>query len=304
MRSRPLGKSGLHVSELTLGTWGLSGDGYGPVADAEVERTFARALELDINTVDVAAHYGAGTFLKRCPPAMQLVVRLGADTTSPTGKNFSEGFLRDQVELVSEQLGRAPDVLLLHNPPVDALGASLDVLREAKANERARAFGVSVGSAEVALAALSQGAEVLSLAYNVFWQSDAAAIEPAVREAEAGLFVHSVLAYGLLSGQWSPSREFLAPDHRAHRWNTDAFRRRVRDVEALRAHVGTDIPSLRALALRFSLTPGTVASAIIGPRSQAQLEALVADHAGGPPLIPSNALESIQQTLRQREVLS
>src|SRR5688572_1874253 len=38
VRKRPLGKTTLQVSELALGTWGLSGDGYGPVADVEIDR--------------------------------------------------------------------------------------------------------------------------------------------------------------------------------------------------------------------------------------------------------------------------
>ena len=36
LRTRPLGKSGLVVSELALGTWGLSGEGYGPVSNGSV----------------------------------------------------------------------------------------------------------------------------------------------------------------------------------------------------------------------------------------------------------------------------
>src|SRR5262249_46888641 len=39
VRTRPLGKTGIDVSELALGTWGLSGDAYGPVVEQEVVRT-------------------------------------------------------------------------------------------------------------------------------------------------------------------------------------------------------------------------------------------------------------------------
>ena len=37
MRKRPLGKTGLVVSELAIGTWGLSGDAYGVVEEADAE---------------------------------------------------------------------------------------------------------------------------------------------------------------------------------------------------------------------------------------------------------------------------
>ena len=60
VRTRTLGKTGLVVSELTLGTWGLAGDAYGPVEHSDAEITIARALDLGINVVETAGIYGAG----------------------------------------------------------------------------------------------------------------------------------------------------------------------------------------------------------------------------------------------------
>ena len=39
MRRRTLGKTGIEITELCLGTWGLSGDGYGPVQETEQDRS-------------------------------------------------------------------------------------------------------------------------------------------------------------------------------------------------------------------------------------------------------------------------
>jgi aryl-alcohol dehydrogenase-like predicted oxidoreductase len=60
VRTRPLGKTGLEVSELSLGTWGLSGDGYGAVNDDVAEKVIARALALGITVYDTADVYGGG----------------------------------------------------------------------------------------------------------------------------------------------------------------------------------------------------------------------------------------------------
>ncbi len=60
MRKRPLGKTGLVVSELALGTWGLSGDGYGAVEEAEAERVIARALDIGITLFETCDAYGGG----------------------------------------------------------------------------------------------------------------------------------------------------------------------------------------------------------------------------------------------------
>ena len=60
MRLRNLGRTGLRVSEMGLGTWGLSGDAYGPVDDAERELVLRRALEMGLTLLDTADVYGAG----------------------------------------------------------------------------------------------------------------------------------------------------------------------------------------------------------------------------------------------------
>ena len=41
-----MGKTGLRVSEMSLGTWGLSGDGYGAVDDATQDRVLRRAVDM------------------------------------------------------------------------------------------------------------------------------------------------------------------------------------------------------------------------------------------------------------------
>ena len=45
MKKRPLGRTGLVVSEMSLGTWGLSGDAYGAVPPEQAEQVVRRAVE-------------------------------------------------------------------------------------------------------------------------------------------------------------------------------------------------------------------------------------------------------------------
>src|SRR5690606_39054510 len=65
MRLRPLGKTSISVSELALGTWGLSGDGYGAVPDAEQDRVIERARALGVTTFETADCYAAGDMERR-----------------------------------------------------------------------------------------------------------------------------------------------------------------------------------------------------------------------------------------------
>ena len=65
MRRRPLGKTGLSVTELSLGTWGLSGDGYGPVAESEQDKVIDRARALGVNLFETADGYAGGAMERR-----------------------------------------------------------------------------------------------------------------------------------------------------------------------------------------------------------------------------------------------
>ena len=51
MKRRVLGASGIEVSAIGLGCWGMSGS-YGPADEAESEATLKHALELGVDFID------------------------------------------------------------------------------------------------------------------------------------------------------------------------------------------------------------------------------------------------------------
>src|SRR6185503_14102101 len=104
-----------------------------------------------------------------------------------------------------------------------------------------------------------------------------------VSESGVGVLARSVLAHGLLAGHWSAEREFYPGDHRAERWTPAELKQRLAQLEALRPVVTGPVHSLRAAALRFVLSNQIVSSAILGPRSAAQLEQLVREAGTAPP---------------------
>ena len=54
MYFRKLGKSDLNMSVITLGTWGMGGDFWGKVDDAQSIATIQAALDAGITTIDTA----------------------------------------------------------------------------------------------------------------------------------------------------------------------------------------------------------------------------------------------------------
>src|SRR3954451_11883893 len=57
MQHRALGRSGVEVSAIGLGCWGMSGS-YGPADEAESVATLHHALDLGLDFIDTADSYG------------------------------------------------------------------------------------------------------------------------------------------------------------------------------------------------------------------------------------------------------
>ena len=306
MRKRPLGKTGISVSELALGTWGLSGDGYTAVADAEQEAVIERALALGITLFDTSDSYAKGAMETKLGERLKdkeavIATKLGTDReASPPRKTFSAKFLQESFDKSRARLQRdVIDIVLLHNPSERTLekGAATTALEELKSKGSIKAWGVSAGSTNVAKKALERGAEVLELAYNAFQSRTLRELETEIREKEVGVLARSVLAHGLLCGQWPQTKEFPSGDHRAERWTTDDLKRRISQLNALRPCVVGSVTSLRAAALRFVLANERVSSGVLGPRGSLQLDQLLRDAGREPPYLSPEALSALDLRL-------
>ncbi|AKT37702.1 aldo/keto reductase [Chondromyces crocatus] len=303
----------MEVSELSVGTWGLSGDAYGPVADAEVDRVIERALSVGVNIFDTADVYGRGDMERRLGKALEdrswihVVTKIGTDLeASPPRKTFDPRHLFTAYERSQERLKRdVIDILLLHNPSVQALGKTETVafMKELKEKGKIRAWGVSAGNADQARAALRNGADVIELAYNLFMATDLEEVTADVIESGAGVLARSVLAHGLLAGQWSRDRDFYEGDHRLDRWTPAELRTRLKQLDALRPLLGGAVVSCRSLALRFVLANQQVSSAVLGPRSVGQLDQLVRE-SGMPPYLRDTVMADLTTRLKKAGVES
>lgn len=296
------------VTELALGTWGLSGEAYGPVSPAEAEAVIDRALELGVTLFDTADCYGRGSMermlgdriRKHGSPAW-IATRIGTERGEERAKKaFEPAQLRDAFERSRDRIGRDRiDICLLHNPNVMTIerGEAIGVLKELTDKGAIGAWGVSAGDQHVALAAVESGARVLSLAYNIFHTRDLHAVAGEIAMRGVSVLAHSVLSYGLLAAHWGPERTFDEGDHRRERWSPDALRRRVAQLKLVRDLVGGDVLTPRAAALRFVLSNSLVTSAVLGPRSTAQLEQLLREAGSGPPYLPESALSILPSRL-------
>ncbi|MET0596045.1 MAG: aldo/keto reductase [Polyangiaceae bacterium] len=319
MRTRPLGETGITVSELTLGTWGLSGEAYGPIDAAERDRVIDRAVELGITAFETADVYGRGA-IETClgerlaGKDVRIVTKVGTQRPDVAAiapgyeqsyKRFDRNFLHEAVSRSRDRLKRDKiDIVLLHNPGLSTIsgGDATASLEELKEKGTIAAWGVSAGDASVARAAIGQGAHVIELAYNLFFSRDLHDLAADLAGGKVGVLARSVLSYGLLAGQFPPGRTFASGDHRNDRWSRSELETRMKQLDAVRWLVQGQVHTMRAAAVRYVLANQLVTSAVLGPKNVAQLEQIVRETETAPPYLPDDAMARLPRELAQAGV--
>jgi aryl-alcohol dehydrogenase-like predicted oxidoreductase len=284
VNDRPLGRTGLTVSALSLGTVALGVDygiaapaAFGRPEEADAVRLIQHALDRGITLIDTAPAYGESERIvgkaagrdRRAIIATKITV---APRPSHDAPRTSPLALRASLESSLRLLNRdALDIVQIHNATRDMIedGAVTAALVDAKQRGLVRVIGASVYGEDAAMAVIAAGAYgVLQVALNALDQRMLTAVLPAAAAAGIGVIVRSAFLKGALTpkAQWLP--EELAPLRDAAT--------RARDLLA-----GGSWDRLPEAAMRYCLSVPGVASVLTGARTIGELdEALAAEAAG------------------------
>lgn len=303
MRYRPLGRSGLLVSEIGFGTWGLGGTrngavAYGPTDDAESLRALRRAFELGVNFYDTSDFYGFGhseSLLGEAfaPVREEVLLATKAGFLPGGDQDFSPQHLERSL---AGSLGRLRtdhvDLFLLHSPPLDLIrGAPAPQwLANLKRRGLARAIGLSVRSPDDGLDALAEfEVDCLEVNFNLTDQRARAngLLNACVRRG-VGVIVRTPLCFGFLTGAYSGS-SFAEGDHRG-RWS-EAQRERWHEAHSVFGQGAASTNPVQ-LALRFCLAYPGVSTVIPGMLNRTHVEENVAASRPGP--LPSDERERME----------
>jgi aryl-alcohol dehydrogenase-like predicted oxidoreductase len=298
MRYNPLGRSGLYVSELCLGTMTFGGgDGMwqvvGKVQQEEADTILKAALDAGINFIDTANIYSEGASetilgqgLKNLGIARDQVViatkALGRMSPGPNGAGASRGHILDQIEqsLKRLQLDHV-DLYQIHGvdplTPVEETLAALDNLVR---RGLVRYVGVSNWAAwQVAkatgIAAARRLTRPVSLQayYTIAGRDLEREIVPMLASEGVGLMVWSPLAGGLLSGKYSRADEQGDGGRRASFDFPPIDKSRAYDIiDAMRPIAEAKGVSVAQVALAWLLHQPAVSTVIIGAKRIDQLE--------------------------------
>jgi aryl-alcohol dehydrogenase-like predicted oxidoreductase len=304
MRYRKLGRTGIEVSEIGYGAWGIGGSQWGGADDDESIQALHRAIDLGLNFVDTALAYGEG----RSERLVGHVVRSREETvhvaTKVPPKNriwpaeegsaledvFPPGYVRACAEQSLRNLELDTiDLLQLHVWNDDWAGSAelLEEVGELRSSGKIRFFGVSINDHQPANGLrLVEGdaVDTVQVIYNVFDQSPEDELLPACREHEVGVIARVPLDEGGLTGRIDGETRFDGDDFRAHYFRGDRKREVHERVTAIAADLGIDADQIAEAALRFILSEPAVSTVIPGMRSPRNVERNVAaSDAGGLP---------------------
>jgi aryl-alcohol dehydrogenase-like predicted oxidoreductase len=292
MNYRKLGRTGLEVSEVGYGAWGIGGSQWIGAEDDESIRALERAIELGLNFIDTALAYGAGhseqlvgEVVRRRSETIHVATKIPPKSRTwpaPEGVRAHEAFPADHVRACTERsLGNlgldAVDVQQFHVWRDDWVGEGdwLEAVQQLKDEGKIRFFGVSINDHEPANAIrlIETGVvDTVQVIYNVFDQSPEDELLPACREHDIGVIVRVPFDEGGLTGRITPETTFAEDDFRNGYFRGERKREIRERVRAIVAELGASEDDMAEIALRYVLSHPAVSTVIPGMRSVRNVE--------------------------------
>ena len=287
MPYRTLGRSGIKVSPLCLGTMMFGG----PTDERTAMRIVAAARDAGINFLDTADAYGSGRSEEICGRAVArerhhwvLATKLGNPVGSgPNQRGLSRKWIMEALDASLKRLGTDYiDIYYLHKEDLETpLETTVQAMGDAARAGKIRHFGLSNHRAW-------RVAEICSLAdrlgidrpvvsqpyYNAMNRMPEVEHLPACAHFGLGVVPYSPLARGVLTGKYDPQAPPL-DDSRAGRQDrrlmqTEWRRESLVIARELRAHAEKRGMSAGQFATLWVLNNRLVTAAIAGPRTEAQ----------------------------------
>jgi aryl-alcohol dehydrogenase-like predicted oxidoreductase len=299
MKYKQMGRTGLHVSEIALGTMTFGGNedaGFwkviGALSQDEVDAVVDRALKAGVNFIDTADVYSFGASERLLGQALRNLGVARKDVViatkvygemgpGPNDRGASRGHIMDSVAASLERLQTDHiDLYQIHGTdgvtPIDETLRALDDLQR---QGMVRYFGVSNWTAWRIAKALGVSEakgwgrfETLQAYYSIAGRDLERELVPLMSEEKLGLMVWSPLAGGLLSGKYGRDANpndgrrvtfDFPPVDRERAWACIDVMRQIGEARGV---------SVARVALAWLLSKPHVMSVIIGARTAQQLE--------------------------------
>jgi len=297
MKYRLLGRTGLYVSELCLGTMTFGSEGFwkvmGSLGQEAVTGMVKKAFDAGVNFIDTANVYSTGQSESLTGQAIrdlglprdELVIATKAtgvmSESAVNCRGQSRYHLMNEVDASLKRLQIDHiDLYQLHGfDPLVPLDEALSTLNDLVRSGKVRYIGLCNMAAWQVMKALAISElkgwtrfESVQSYYTIAGRDIERELVPLINDQQLGLMVWSPLAGGLLSGKFKPGEQ--GPE--GARRTTFDFpvvdkERAFRCVEVMRGIAASHNASVSLIALAWLLSRAHVTSVIVGARTDEQL---------------------------------
>lgn len=319
MNYRRLGKTGMKVSEVSLGTWQVGGGWGGPFDDKTAESILNKAIDEGINFIDTADVYddkkseaAVGRVVRSRSEEIFVGTKCGRQIEPHVDEGYTPEVLRRFVEDSLKNTGlETLDLIQLHCPPTQVYYRPeiFELFDRLKEEGKIRNLGVSVEKVEEALKAIEyDNVSTVQMIFNMFRHRPRERFFPEAVRRDVGVIIRVPLASGLLTGKFDKSTTFEKGDHRNFNRNGAAFDKgetfsgvdfdqALEAVEELKGALPSE-NSLVHSALRWVLDHSAVSTVIPGASKEEQLLQNV--KASALPALTAEAHEAINRIYANR----
>ena len=287
MQYQEFGKTGLRVSMLCLGTWGIGGAGWDSYSDESRMDAIKAALECGINFIDTAPAYNAGKAecyvgetLNKLKKRKEVVISTKCGNKFVDGKYLRCGSKESILKQCDESLKNLKtdyiDIYLVHWPDPDVeLEETIDAVSTLKKEGKILHAGVSNFSKEqIEEAQKYCKIEAFQPQYSLADRKDEKLIRWA-HEQGLGIMTYGTLGGGILTGNYRKLRTFEQTDsrNRFYPYFKEPLFSKAMELLTIMDQIAEERNvSLAQIAEKWVIQKRFVSSCIIGAQSRARVE--------------------------------
>ena len=287
MRYKTFGKTGLKVSELALGTWGIGGAGWDDNSDDTRLDAIRAAVESGINFIDTAPAYNAGEAERYIGKALkEMGARKDVVIATKCGNEFINGayvrdgspdkILRECEESLRNLQTDYIDVYLVHWPdPKVPFAETMGALNQLKKEGKILHVGVSNFTQEQMEEAGQYCAiEAYQPQYSMVYRSNEELMKWAAQQG-MGIMSYGSLGGGILTGAYRQVQTFATMDNRNRfykHFQEPMFSKIMKLLAVMDEMSAQRNVPLAQIALNWAAQKDFVSSCIVGAQSRKKVE--------------------------------
>lgn len=286
MKYRVLGKTGMKISVVGVGTWQFGGEWGGAFDQSQADAIIGKARDMGINLIDTAECYGDHHSERLVGNAIR-GDRQNWVVATKFGHKFHKNFERTEVwsaEQVRESLEDSlralqtdyVDLLQFHSGTDEVFNNDelWKMLNEQARAGEVRHLGLSISpntNVYQTSKAAQVGAEAIQVIYNRLEREPETTVFPICEEHNLGVLSRVPLASGFLSGKYKPGDIFTDPNDVRSRRDNEQVQEKLRQVEAIQQGEVPEGMEMAAWALAWCLQHPAVSCVIPGCKSPEQV---------------------------------